>query len=353
MFDFLDGEFERDDIDAVTVLESLPRATGIGDYSMVWWARPPGGRPPPTETVGLTLLGLHHVQNSEPAQAIVFAFLALMPRLAQLRRAQPGNPEQPRQLTLSAGSSLVSEFGADIPGFPPLPSSFLFELMSREPGTRGARASMSGEVWEREIPREVRRFAQVRSMADYVSAAVELVYRAPPELPSAAPSPLGLVASLDYLDTVWRLAAGAGGKHLFEIHSVQRAAQLAFQAQTENEFESRLTGLGEILRSVRVPPAPTTKQARDKPLNALADHLVSLLPSSEGRLRLAIDTLQAVIDVRDAGQHSAVRSKGARALIAFGVGYPPASWPAAWDVVAARTIEALDAIREELSALAA
>ena len=56
-----------------------------------------------------------------------------------------------------------------------------------------------------------------------------------------------------------------------------------------------------------------------------------------------------VIDVRDGSQHSAARSKSATALIQLGVGYPPAAgWPAAWSVVSARTIEALDAIREEL-----
>ena len=101
-----------------------------------------------------------------------------------------------------------------------------------------------------------------------------------------------------------------------------------------------------------MPPSTKTTRERDKPLGPLADHLVSLLPGSDARLRLAIDTLHAVIDARDAGQHSAARSKGARALIAFGIGYPPVSWPAAWEIVSGRTIEALGAIREELATLA-
>jgi hypothetical protein len=233
---------------------------------------------------------------------------------------------------------------------PVLPTEFLYELMNREPATWGARAQLSGDSWDRDIPRQVRQFAGVKSIDDYIAATVELVYRAPAATPMGAPSPLGLVASLDYLDTVWRVAARAGGKHLFELHSAQRAAQLAFPAQTENEFESRLTGLGEILRSVRVPASGTTVKRRDKPMDALEDYLVLLVPASEQRVRAAITTLRAVIDARDGGQHSAAMSKGASALIELGVGYPPTvGWPAVWSVVSAKTIEALDAIREELS----
>jgi hypothetical protein len=93
IFDFVDGEFERDDIDAPEVLDGLPTLRGIGEYPLVWCSRPPNGRPMPTERIGLTVLGLHHAQSSEPAKATVFAFLAFLPRLAALRTAQPGNPE--------------------------------------------------------------------------------------------------------------------------------------------------------------------------------------------------------------------------------------------------------------------
>jgi hypothetical protein len=174
------------------------------------------------------------------------------------------------------------------------------------------------------------------------------MYTPPRVMPMAAPSPLGLVAALDFLDIVWRLVES--GDHLFRLHSAQRTAQLAFPAETENEFTSRLTGLVEILRSVRVPASGKTE--RDQPLGPLETHLVSKLPDSETRVRGAIRVLHAVIDVRDAGQHSAAGSKGASALVTLGIGYPPASWSGAWSTVSARTIEALDTIREELSTLA-
>jgi hypothetical protein len=350
IFDFIDGEFERDGIDAWAVLESLPIVRGNGEYPIAWCPRPPGGRAVPTEHIGLTILGMHHAAQSSPAaKAIVFSFLALLPKLAMVRRSQSGHPEQPRQLKLSAGSSLLTDFGDGVPGFPVLPTEFLYYLLGREPATWLGAAQLSGPSWEREIPREIGRFAKVDSIDAYIAATVERVYQEPASVPMAAPSPLGLVAALDYLDTVWRVAT-PGGKHLFELHSAQRAAQLAFPAQTENEFESRLTGLGEILRSVNVPSSGGKPKGRDKPLDALSDYLVALLPASGQRIRASISTLGSVIDVRDGSQHSAARSKTATALIQLGVGYPPAAgWPAAWSVVSARTIEALDAIREELA----
>jgi hypothetical protein len=61
-----------------------------------------------------------------------------------LRTTQPSNPEQRWQLTLSAGSSLVTDFGAGVPGFPVLPTEFLYELMGREPATWLGRAQLSG-----------------------------------------------------------------------------------------------------------------------------------------------------------------------------------------------------------------
>lgn len=65
----------------------------------------------------------------------------------------------------------------------------------------------------------------------------------------------------------------------------------------------------------------------------------------------AIATLHDVIAVRDSGQHSAAGSRGAAALADLGIGFPPPSWAFAWTVVSARTIEALEALREELATL--
>jgi hypothetical protein len=163
------------------------------------------------------------------------------------------------------------------------------------------------------------------------------------------PSPFTLVAALDYLDTIWRLAEGTK-KHLFSYLSAERTAQLVAPAQSSNEFESRLSALAEILRTVgqAVPPP----KGRDSPLEGLRSSLIEKLPDSAARISAAVATLHAVIDVRDGTQHTRAATKGARALIALGIGYPPLRWDVAWLSVQARTIEALEVLREELAALA-
>ncbi|MHB8233290.1 MAG: hypothetical protein ACYDHT_01410 [Solirubrobacteraceae bacterium] len=93
------------------------------------------------------------------------------------------------------------------------------------------------------------------------------------------------------------------------------------------------------------------KKDRDKPLAGIEAHLVGLLPESGRRIGEAIAILHDVIAVRDAGQHGPASGKGSKSLAALGVGYPPAFWPEAWAMVAAKTIQALDALREELATL--
>jgi hypothetical protein len=341
MFDYVDALLERDGIDAASTLESLPSLTW---YGPALWSRGGGNPPPRDSTVALTVLGLTKARWAG-GLTILIAYFEFLRRAAAWRRTLPVGRRQPRQLQLHSASSVVTETLV-VPDLELTPH-FWHELMNHEPLLIQGPASTleGGASWEREIPR---RNLDFNGVDEYIAATVAFMYTPPRVAPMAAPSPLDLVAALDYLDVVWRLVNG--GNHLFRLHSAQRAAQLAFPAETENEFTSRLTGLGEILRSARVPGSG--KKERDKPLGALETHLVSKLPDSEARLLGAIDLLHAVIDVRDAGQHSAAGSKGASALVTLGIGYPPTSWSGAWSVVSARTIEALDAIREELATLA-
>jgi hypothetical protein len=236
--------------------------------------------------------------------------------------------------------------------FDRLPTRLLYEMIEREPPIRGGGTLRDDGTWSLVIPRLVNEFQEVASLEEYV-AQLEALGQPPTPPAPAAPSPLGLVAAIDYLDTVWRLVPGHT-ERLFDLHSAQRAAQLAFPATTADEFASRLSGLAEILRSVQVPQRPRStrnSRSRDKPFSRLERHLLALLPGSQRRIRRAVEVLHRVIDIRDAGQHSVAGRRGAAALVELGVGYPPTDWASSWSVVAARTIEALDAIREELATI--
>jgi hypothetical protein len=199
------------------------------------------------------------------------------------------------------------------------------------------------------VVRDVFDYEGITSIDDYVARLERLTAMPQPAAVPAAPSPLGLVANLDYLNTVWRLRQGAP---LFVVASAERAAKLAFPAQTSEEFDSRLSGLSEILRRLDVPRVngkAKPKKPRDRPLGVFENHVLTLVdPSSEGRVRQAIATLESVIFVRDAGQHSPAGERAVAALTDLGIGYPPGDWGQAWETVSAQTVEALSALREEL-----
>lgn len=352
VFDYIEGLLDREGIDAWTELARLPQQPGSG-YGAAWWDRAGNAPPAPDKPVGLTLLGLHHAEVREQVSAgLVPLFLDLVRFLAEWRRQRPLSPVHARKLEVSSDEVIAAlrDRGQRASVLEP---KLLESLLTREPGTwgGGGRSTPDGG-WTRGVTRNVYRYEHVETIEAYVEAIVAAFPSKVPSPQPATPSPLGLVAAIDYLDTVWRLTAG-NGEHLFRLHGAQRAALLAFPAQTADEFDSRLSGLGELLRSVRLPDgAPTPRRKRDEPLCRFEAYIKSLLPGSQTRIERSIETLHDVLRVRDAGQHTAAGEKGAAALVALGIGYPPPTWTYGWTVIMARTIEALDALREELTTLA-
>lgn len=355
VFDFVEGRFEAEGIDVWNELRSLP-VHPHGYYAV---ALPTNRKPEAGTRVALTMLGLFHAQLMGRVQTnLDRPFLLALNVLAKLRRNAPRSANAPRSFKILSGQLLEQLAGAPDPELTP---QRLSDLMNREPPTWGGSLETNEEGnWVKTITPAVLPFYGVTGIKDYLRRLVETLTLPAVAEPPATPSPLGLVAAIDYLDTVWRLAQRGAG-HLFQLHSAQATAQLAFAASTPAEFESRLSGLGDLLRSYKPPPvnAPAAsevlpakgKKERDKPLAGLQEHLLALLPESSQRIEGAIVVLHHVIDIRDAGQHAPARGKGATALAALGVGYPPASWQDAWSIITVKTIGALDALREELATL--
>lgn len=354
LFDYVASRLEPQNLDAAAILESLPTTGPPVQYGAVRWQREHGPIPPKDDsTVGLTILGLS-LSSWQPALALVPAFVNLAASIGRARKMCPAAPQQPRRFVLESSSSLVAEHWTGITRMPALGLPFLHGLLMNEPLFRGSGGG-SDSAWNIEIQPRAARLATAQTYQDYVRITVASVYQPPPPPHLATPSPFELVAALDYLDTTWRLAESIkdnGRKgHLFTFPSAQRAAQLAAPAQTEGEVESRLGGLAEILRTAaRAVPPP---KGRDSPLEGVRVDLVAERLGSEARISAAVATLHAVIDIRDGTQHSLAATKAARALNALGIGYPPPTWYEAWLSVQAKTIEALDVLREELAALAA
>jgi len=351
VFDYVEGRFDSDGIDAWTELQTL-LAHPQGYYAV---ALPRQQRPQPDKPIALTMLGLFQAEVMGRMRTdLSTMFLGMLEIMATRRRDEPRSANSARSFEISSQdmAEALAPFFRLKGGLEP---DLLGDLLDREPPTWTVIQQRGEGRWSGRIPRGVLRFVGVANIRDYLDRVVEMLTIPQVAVPPAAPSPLGLVAAIDYLDTVWRLAQPGAG-HLFQLHSAQRTAQLAFEANTAAEFESRLSGLGDILRSFKLPPTETVaskkpKRERDKPLAPLEGQLLALLPESQARIQGAIAVLHNVIAVRDAGQHGPAGGKGAMALSALGIGYPPASWPEAWSTISARTIEALDALREELATL--
>lgn len=97
-------------------------------------------------------------------------------------------------------------------------------LLEHEPATwQGGGSSSPDGTWERDVSRDVYRFEELETIESYVEETIAMFWQ--PEAPEqvAAPSPLGLVSAIDYLDTVWRLVPGHTD-HLFRLHGAQQVA---------------------------------------------------------------------------------------------------------------------------------
>jgi hypothetical protein len=150
----------------------------------------------------------------------------------------------------------------------------------------------------------------------------------------------------------WRVSHGNA---LFSYPSAERAAKLAFPAATTEELDSRLTALGEILRTanatVRVGGGNLARQTHEEPLAPLRDFLGRQAALDQARIAAAVKTLEAALSVRDAAQHTEAGGRAVRALTQeFNLAHPILDPAAAWAVISSRVVSAITAIREELAA---
>jgi hypothetical protein len=165
-------------------------------------------------------------------------------------------------------------------------------------------------------------------------------------------SPRELPDALDHLDAVWRLAFDRS-----PLLKLKRAADVAGLAQpctTADEFESRLSDLGDVLKGLEVEDGllPGTEIPKGESFNRLSALLGERLVAPEkDRAWQAMQTLRAVVELRNAAQHSHAAGKLPTALAKLDLRFPITNYGETWDQVRAKTIDALAAIREAIDSL--
>jgi hypothetical protein len=218
-------------------------------------------------------------------------------------------------------------------------------LLQKEPATWHCQFNPPTEGWEEvELSPEVRRFAGVRTVEDYLSR-LRLVLGHKDRAEPTFYSPFTLAASIDYLDAVWQLHFG---DTLVSPPGVERSARLAFAATSAEEADSRFSALAELLKDLRVPGVPGVG---GHALERLVPFLVSVLPpESHERIRGAVAQLDAARHIRAAAQHSGARSQSVDSYTRLGISHPVSDWPGTWKQVQAVIATAFDSIRDELQA---
>ena len=348
VFDYLEGAFDQANGDAGDTLASFPRV-GHWNYGAARWdGMGQMSKPRPETEVALTLVGMHH---SKALSQLVPMFFSVIELMVVRRRATSLSRRAPRELSIDdedVKQLFAQERRLDAEGL----SLVVFKLMAREP-MLGSTASLQPDGhWTKSIPREIKDYEGVKTIEDYVACVERLTAFPQPVAAPAAPSPLDLVAALDYLDAVWRVVHRT---HLFTYPSAERAAKLVYDANTPEELDARLSALGEILRSANASARATNAAklpaaTRDDPLAPFEEHLVRTVDAAaEARVRQAATDLEHALALRDAAQHTEAGPRAVRALDAFGIGHPVADVRQAWMTVTTRVVEALGAIREELA----
>jgi hypothetical protein len=217
------------------------------------------------------------------------------------------------------------------------------ELLDGEPAT-GHGHQVGGGTWQHRPSKFLRRFQGINTVGEYVARVRSWYIPPTPQQPDVARSPLGIAASFDYLDVVWQLRFGT---RLVQLPSAERVTRLAFDPSTAEEFDSRMSVLGEFLKGLQVPPAPGV--TGDHPIKRLAPFLRQHLAiEAIPRIEWATEILEAVVLVRNAGQHSYASERILVSLSRLGLSYPIEDHRTGWGAVGERVVAALTALREEI-----
>lgn len=260
---YIEEMLDRRGVDPPRTLHGLPYELAVR-YGYLYPAR--AGAPNASDRLGLTVAGFSYVDRAKP---IVEGFLSFLDRLGQVRAGATLEPFTETRPVVSRAQLLEGRLDFGVHG--PL----VFPLFSHEPATWHSIFSPLTPEWESvELAPELRRFAGVSSVEDYLDRLSAWIGAPVLVAPRTEHSPFALGAAIDYLDLVWQRRFGSP---LVVPPGVERSQRLSMPAGGPEEADSRLSALAELLKGLRVPGVPGLD---GHPLQRLQRSLkVSYLPS--------------------------------------------------------------------------
>lgn len=339
-------------LDAADVLASLPavgeRSPASLDYGLVWRTDP--HLQPRAETqVAVTVAGLSHVPEAEP---LLGAFLTTIRFLVEQQRRLVPSPDKVVEATVTRAAIEDQIATATHQGLFPYPGDMalgkLRRLLVHEPFMHAAVQpfDQTAENWTVRVPAVLRAYRGIAIIDDYLDRVIDQI--APPGEPPVPPSfgALDVPYAIGYLDAVWKNQTGC---HLFVDLDSASIARLTQDCADQEDFNSLMSALADVLAQVVVPgqATPPQKAALEDAGKYLAS---SLEADAAARVSSAVETLIHLRRVRVGAQHGDARHKAVAAFHAIGLAFPPPSWQQAWAHMAGQAKGALDIIREEVHA---
>jgi hypothetical protein len=344
IFHYLEWILDEEGHDAWEILQSFPQIGRWGYGPIAWVPGGPAMKPTAETEIALTVVG---IARSRHLRDHVETFFLLLEYLAHERRA--ARPSRRQFVEPSASSDGFAAYCRNRRGFEIPHPRLAWQLLEREPpGVFGSRSyNTEDHTWMRAVPREVLELEGVTSLADYLSRLDRWLVVQESVASFSAPA-IPLPAAIDHLDDVWRLTFGS---RLFQFTGAERVASLTEEVSSRDEYESRLSVIGDLLRTAnRGVGNRSRRRPRDK-LSSLEERISSRLEESgQGRTSDAITSLEAVLALRDSRQHGGASHRAMAATQRLGLPYPISDWGGAWQTVSARTVQALGVIGDELRA---
>lgn len=338
---WVDETLERRRLAAQIVLSSLPREAVVG-YGPVWPTRVAPMQP--QDHLELTIAGLRHLPE---ASTLVNDHLILIDTLGAIRAnvsLDPFDTAWPKA-TASEVAQAAFDLRRRVPG--PIHPARL-DFMRHEPATWQCvvATGATAEAWTIELSPQIRRFAGVHDVDDYLERLSLVLAPATSGVQAPALASLfTLPAAVDYLDAIWWRKFGSG---LVLAPGLERSARLAFDVDSAAEADSALSALAEVLKSLEVPGVNGVGgHPLQRLLPYLREHLsTEAMPAIEN----AVAILNAARQVRAGAQHLQAQSRVVDALALLNLPYPVADWPSAWRQIQQAVAYACDVIRQELHA---
>jgi hypothetical protein len=337
-FSYIDYQMRKLGLDAQGVLGGMPtigKTFYHGGYAPVGYTSS-GGIPADDSLVYLTMAGLFHVRD-RAAMPIIGAVLAYLRHMTRAREAIGESPFEIPDVTVSLRDALKAE-GIDEQVLP-----FAAVIAKHEwPGMRVHGPDHYSATGGLGLLREAN-FYTVEEYLLAITAATTpqqqatiLEYR----------DPRSLLRAIDHFDVTCELVLK---QQLVTKPAMSRSTLLAQQAQSHSDLQSGLSALGEIIRELQV-PGKSPNYATGRLLSWLRQELPKLSQAACTRIQSAIDTLDAVREIRNSGQHPKPKKQLIAAHDLLGLPFPIHDPQNAWDIIRAEVDSAFETLQEEILA---